>query len=183
MGIRQLQSAKKHEDAIRAAFSCFDQNGDGIISMADFINIMTRKSTGCTPHSAEQAELVFSSLDTNGNGTLAYEEFVQAWTGSLGSQVELAPPHMPPTRRRLVPSPCRGVRSCHPRPSSRSRSSSLSAKWQLAQHGRPVCRSSSFHTRGCSLTILILKAIRSGCWVYAVFVSGSSKSASRLERL
>ena len=62
---RQLSTA---EDACKTAFDLFDSNGQGCISEAEMVRMMTRPSPSGTQMTAVQAKALFKNMDINASG-------------------------------------------------------------------------------------------------------------------
>jgi len=82
---------------LRAAFTKFDTNLSGAISLEDFVDVMTRTGRDCRPTSREQAVALFQRFDTNGSGVVNLHQFVRAWSSrsccspSAGPRVSRSP--------------------------------------------------------------------------------------------
>jgi len=70
---------------LAAAFSAFDVNGDGVISLEEFVAILTRsgEAGNARPMRRNEAEALFRSFDCDGNGVLSTEEFIRPWAVHL----------------------------------------------------------------------------------------------------
>lgn len=65
-------------EGILLAFKEFDINGDGTISRAEFVSLLTRDNAeGKSEISEKMADEEFDKLDKDGSGTLGYDEFAQ----------------------------------------------------------------------------------------------------------
>jgi len=66
---------------LEADFAQFDKNGDGSITLDEFIAIMHRPVAGHEMPQFEDAELVmlFQQMDVDGGGTVCYQEFADQW--------------------------------------------------------------------------------------------------------
>lgn len=67
-----------------------DTNGDGEVSLDEFIKIMMRPVNG-KPTEFEESELVamFMDMDHDGGGTVCYDEFALAWAAE-GEELGIA---------------------------------------------------------------------------------------------
>ena len=63
---RQLATA---DDVCKAAFDLFDSNGEGCISEAEMVRMMTRPSPSGTKMTIVQAKALFRNMDINANGS------------------------------------------------------------------------------------------------------------------
>jgi len=77
--LERLTTATRIE--LEADFSQFDKNGDGSITLDEFIQIMHRQVPGHDTPAFEDAELValFQAMDADGGGTVDYHEFAEQW--------------------------------------------------------------------------------------------------------
>merc|ERR1711971_340466 len=64
---------------LKEAFTTFDKNGDGVISLEEFKTVMCKMGDKM---SEEDAEVIFKDCDVNGNGVLGMEEFATFMAGS-----------------------------------------------------------------------------------------------------
>ena len=80
---------KASPEEMRAAFAVFDVDGNGTISRAEFVAIMTRTG-GEKALSDEAASKAFDAMDANADGSLSYEEFVSAWSKGDGASKQLS---------------------------------------------------------------------------------------------
>ena len=73
----------------RSALSA-DVNGDGEVSLDEFVKIMLRPING-NPPEFEESELVamFMDMDHDGGGTVCYDEFALAWAAE-GEELGIA---------------------------------------------------------------------------------------------
>merc|ERR1711935_1218820 len=63
---------------LKEAFSTFDKNGDGVVSLEKFKTVMCKMGEQM---SEEDAETIFKDCDVNGNGVLGMEEFAVFMAG------------------------------------------------------------------------------------------------------
>ena len=81
---RQLATA---DDVCKAAFDLFDSNGEGCISEAEMVRMMTRPSPSGTKMTIVQAKALFRNMDINANGSaedgggggVEFREFAIRW--------------------------------------------------------------------------------------------------------
>jgi len=75
----RMTSATKLE--LEKDFRQFDKNGDGSITLDEFITIMHMDVSGHETPAFDDAELValFEAMDTDGGGTVCYAEFAEQW--------------------------------------------------------------------------------------------------------
>ena len=66
------------EEDLRAAFSVFDENGDGVISPEELVHVIS--ILGGAELSKEQAEQLMDVADSNGDGKIDYHEFAALMT-------------------------------------------------------------------------------------------------------
>ena len=69
---------------LEQAFSAFDKDGNGRLSVAEMMGILTR-SGGGRPLSSADAEAIIREFDTDADGQLDLGEFVHAFTGEVGA--------------------------------------------------------------------------------------------------
>jgi len=74
-GGRPTPTINDRRDKLLKAFSQFDLNGDGVITLEEFIAIVTRPTTGRPPIPYEQAVKLFGEADLDKNGVVSLEEF------------------------------------------------------------------------------------------------------------
>ena len=80
MRVSHLGISKDRIAQLDADFAQFDGNGDGSISLDEFIKVMMLPVNGVMPD-WEEAVLVdmFAEMDHDGSGCVCYHEFAQAW--------------------------------------------------------------------------------------------------------
>ena len=66
------------EEDLRAAFSVFVENGDGVISPEELVHVIS--ILGGAELSKEQAEQLMDVADSNGDGKIDYHEFAALMT-------------------------------------------------------------------------------------------------------
>mmetsp|Transcript_11472 Transcript_11472/g.32291 ORF Transcript_11472/g.32291 Transcript_11472/m.32291 type:complete len:699 (-) Transcript_11472:78-2174(-) len=80
------------EEVCRAAFHMMDQDGDGIITRPDIVNLLLnedrKQEAGLLGMGVEQADKILESVDVNGDGQLTFEEFMQMMNDSSGRQAK-----------------------------------------------------------------------------------------------
>ena len=62
------------ELALRFAFSCFDNNNDGVLTNGEFRDALGRLVT--VPMSAETMDALINQLDADGDGTISIDEWI-----------------------------------------------------------------------------------------------------------
>ena len=82
------------KEEVRRAFTLFDTNGDGMLSLDELKAILCR-ATSLQPPRA-RAEQIMKELDTNGDGQLSMDELAAGWAtlsiGSLLASAKAPPP-------------------------------------------------------------------------------------------
>jgi Ca2+-binding EF-hand superfamily protein len=64
-------------DDLRGRFEEYDDDGDGRIDFAEFVELLDELGDEL---SREEALLAFEGIDMDGNGAVTFEEFVKWWT-------------------------------------------------------------------------------------------------------
>lgn len=62
-----------NEDALRALFNAFDDDGNGLLDKEEVLNVC--KLWGGTEVAPEELDKEWSTIDTNGDGVIDFEEF------------------------------------------------------------------------------------------------------------
>ena len=61
-------------DEYRDAFKLFDTDGDGMLSISEWQNVLSRMGMKC---SSKEAKALFRNVDSNGDGKVDLDEFMQ----------------------------------------------------------------------------------------------------------
>ncbi|XP_017066281.1 calmodulin-2/4 [Drosophila eugracilis] len=64
------------DDHLKAAFQCFDQNKNGVVTLPDLRNIFINLGDKITD---EEVEIVFRQIDIDGDGNINLTDFIHAY--------------------------------------------------------------------------------------------------------
>ncbi|KAI8140106.1 calmodulin-like protein [Fennellomyces sp. T-0311] len=92
---------KEELETLKQAFSLYDRDGDGGITVKEFGDILKSLNVGST---AEEIESIVKSVDRNHDGRIDFDEFVVAMTRHL------PPPQDHPKRAQTYPPITKGKR-------------------------------------------------------------------------
>lgn len=73
---QQTKLTEQQRDEIRSEFNFFDRDGNGLIELPEFIELLTALSPKTKVSSVEEG---FNLIDDNHDGSIDFEEFVHWW--------------------------------------------------------------------------------------------------------
>lgn len=73
---QQTKLTEQQRDDIRSEFNFFDRDGNGMIELPEFIELLTVLSPKTKVSSVEEG---FNLIDDNHDGSIDFEEFVHWW--------------------------------------------------------------------------------------------------------
>jgi len=73
---QQTKLTEQQRDDIRSEFNFFDRDGNGLIELPEFIELLTVLSPKTKVSSVEEG---FNLIDDNHDGSIDFEEFVHWW--------------------------------------------------------------------------------------------------------
>lgn len=72
-----IHPGSEERTRLREDFDFNDSNRDGLITLGEFVRLMSALDAGVT---AEECRIGFEEIDTDHNGAISFDEFVAWWT-------------------------------------------------------------------------------------------------------